>query len=103
MSPLILPNRLNGNDYLNFLENEITNILDDLPLQIRRSVSYMQDGAPPHCYRDVTNYLNQNLKINGLADTLWPPRSSDLNPWDFYFWGHIKWVVYQTEIDNRNE
>jgi hypothetical protein len=33
MSPLILPNRLNGNDYLNFLENEITNILDDLPFK----------------------------------------------------------------------
>ena len=26
----------------------------------------------------------------------WPPRSPDLTPMDFYFWGHIKNKVYKT-------
>jgi hypothetical protein len=30
----------------------------------------VQDGAPPHCHRNVTNYLILNLKISGLADTV---------------------------------
>ena len=25
---------------------------------------------------------------------MWPPRSPDLNPCDFYLWGHLKSVVY---------
>jgi hypothetical protein len=45
--PFILPNRLNGNAYLNFLQNNlINNCIDDLPL--RRSTTN----------HDVVNYLN---------------------------------------------
>ena len=25
---------------------------------------------------------------------MWPPRSPDLNPCDFYLWGHLKSMVY---------
>ena len=25
---------------------------------------------------------------------MWPPRSPDLNPCDFYLWGHLKALVY---------
>ena len=32
--------------------------------------------------------------------TTWPPRSPDLNPLDFYFWGHLKSLVYSTPINN---
>jgi len=28
----------------------------------------------------------------------WPPRSPDLNPLDFYFWGYIKQKVYEEEL-----
>ena len=33
----------------------------------------------------------------------WPPRSPDLNPLDFYFWGHLKSVVYATPINTVEE
>jgi hypothetical protein len=26
--------------------------------------------------------------------TRWPPRSPDVNPLDFYLWGHLKTLVY---------
>ena len=28
----------------------------------------------------------------------WPPRSPDITPLDFYLWGHIKSLVYETEV-----
>ena len=28
----------------------------------------------------------------------WAPRSPDLTPMDFYFWGHLKQIVYSTRI-----
>ena len=28
---------------------------------------------------------------------MWPPRSPDLNPADFYLWGYLKTVVYNPQ------
>ncbi|KAJ4450783.1 hypothetical protein ANN_02213 [Periplaneta americana] len=28
----------------------------------------------------------------------WPPRSPDLNPLDFYLWGHLKSLVYSSPV-----
>jgi hypothetical protein len=37
-------------------------------------------------------------EINGedriISKGLWPPRSQDLNPCDFYLWGKLRSVVY---------
>jgi hypothetical protein len=34
--------------------------------------------------------------------TAWPPRSTpDLNPLDFYLWGHLNTLVYAARIDNE--
>ena len=30
----------------------------------------------------------------------WPPRSPDLTPLDFWFWGHIKQIVYREHIED---
>ena len=27
---------------------------------------------------------------------MWPPRSPDLNPCDFYLWGHLKSMAYNS-------
>ena len=29
---------------------------------------------------------------------MWPPRSPDLNPCDFYLWGHLKSMVYNNPL-----
>jgi hypothetical protein len=60
------------------------------------------DGAPPHFHREVRSLLNGTLPhrwIGRGADDddmflKWPPRSPDLTPLDFYFWGYIKDKVY---------
>jgi hypothetical protein len=66
----------------------------------------MQHVAPLHCLRNVTTYLNiefENQWIGRYGPTLWAPRSLDLNSLNFYFWGPIKWIVYEPEINNRND
>jgi hypothetical protein len=30
-----------------------------------------------------------------------PPRSPDLNPLDFYLWGHLKTLAYADPVDNK--
>ncbi|KYN31570.1 hypothetical protein ALC56_14068 [Trachymyrmex septentrionalis] len=32
-----------------------------------------------------------------------PPRSPDLNPLDYFLWGHQKSLVYTTPIENEND
>ena len=61
---------------------------------------FMQDGAPPHYATIVRNWLTGNFEnwIGRRGTVEWAPRSPDLTPMDFYFWGHLKQIVYSTRI-----
>ena len=58
----------------------------------------MQDGAPPHFAINVRNYLSQTFGYDRVISRgcqhIWPPRSPDLNPLDFWFWAWLKSKVY---------
>ncbi|GBO04106.1 hypothetical protein AVEN_203795-1 [Araneus ventricosus] len=51
---------------------------------------FMQDGAPPHIARQVQemflSYFGDDLLISRGFSTVWPSRSPDLNPCDFWLW-----------------
>lgn len=116
--PHILPPRLNANLFLEFLENSLPEVLDDVPLNLRDE-SWMQlDGAPAHYGRQVRQWLDQyyyrrwigrlpnnhpNMRIPGEGPVAWPPRSPDLNPLDYFVWGHLKQIVYDTPVNTREE
>jgi hypothetical protein len=36
--------------------------------------------------------------IDRNAPVLWPARSLDLNPCDFFLWGHLRQIVYETPV-----
>ena len=58
---------------------------------------FMQDGAPPHWARAVRDWLDITFGerwIGRGGPVPWPPRSPDLTPMDFWFWGDLKWRVY---------
>ncbi|KAL4126744.1 hypothetical protein QTP88_010953 [Uroleucon formosanum] len=43
-----------------------------------------------------------HITHNGLGGTIaWPPRSPDLTPLNFYFWGYMKQKVYAVVIESR--
>lgn len=71
-------------------------------LQQRRalsSVTFMQDGAPPHVSRSVKTFLlrkfTEDRLISRGCKNEWPSRSPDLTPADFWLWGYLKSRVYR--------
>lgn len=105
IEPFELPNRLNGPAYLNFLQNDLFQLIDDLPLALRQTLWFMPDGAPPHYSLEVREWLHLTFRNRWIgsgreATVKWPPRSPEMNPLDFYFWGHLKNVVYSTPVPN---
>ncbi|MGH9701722.1 MAG: hypothetical protein ACRD52_19985, partial [Candidatus Acidiferrales bacterium] len=105
LGPIFYNGTLNGQRYHQFLQNEIENFLDELPLEEYRNLIWQQDGAPPHAVRDVVQFLNQRhhewIGRNGTIS--WPPNSPDLSLLDTFLWGHLKNVVYQQRNENIEE
>jgi hypothetical protein len=62
------------------------------------------DGAPAQFAREVRNHLDENNSpwIGRGGTVAWPPRSPNLTPLDFFFWGTIKQKVY-FEVPNTRE
>ena len=90
--------------YLEFLENDLPAYLENVPLAVRLNLWYQQDGAPAHYARIVRMFLNQrfpNRWIGRGGPVLWPPRSPDLNPLDFFLWGYVKDAVYSKAPTTR--
>lgn len=66
----------------------------------------MHDGAPPHFSLVARQYLDENYAdrwIGRAGPQPWPPRSPDLNPIDFFLWGHLKSLVYITPVLNEGD
>jgi hypothetical protein len=42
-----------------------------------------------------------DLGIGRGERTAWPPRSPDLNPLEFYVWGHLNTLLYAAAVDNE--
>ena len=105
LGPIFYNGTLNGQRYLNFLQNEIEVFLDELPLETYRTLIWQQDGAPPHATRAVINFLNErHAEWIGRRGTIaWAPNSPELSHLDSFFWGHVKNVVYQERNNNIEE
>jgi hypothetical protein len=104
LGPYELPPNLNGALYLNFLQTKLIDYLDELPLNLRRDMVFMQDGAPAHFARPVRRYLDANFNWIGRGSRRpWPARSPDFNPLDFCIWGYMKSMVYENPINTREQ
>ena len=72
-----------------------------LPLLKLVSKIFQQDGAPPHWGSHVRRFLDAtfpNRWTGRDGPTLWPPRSPDINPLDFFLWGYVKGKVFSTPV-----
>lgn len=106
IGPIMLPNRINGRDFLRFLAGDIEDELDNLPLNLLRNLWFQLDGAPPHYSADVRDWLNHNFPdrwIERGGPVAWPPRSPDLNPLDFFLWGFLKERAYANPLNTQAE
>jgi hypothetical protein len=58
---------------------------------------FQQDSATVHTaripiYSGFVQYLGERI----ISSDIWPARSPDLNPYDFFFWGCLKNKVYSS-------
>ncbi len=49
-----------------------------------------QDGATAHTAGETIDFLQSFFGNRLISRPLWPPRSLDLTPPDFYLWGYVK-------------
>lgn len=106
IGPYLLPPHLNGHVYAQFLQHVLPELLEDVPLDIRANMWFQHDGAPAHFALPVRHYLNEifpNRWIGRGGPVHWPARSPDLTPLDYFLWGHLKALVYETPVPNQQE
>lgn len=64
---------------------------------------FQQDGATPHVANDTLELLKKEFAervISRKTDCIWAPHSPDLNPCDFFLWGHVKSKIYANAHEN---
>ncbi|XP_037020829.2 uncharacterized protein LOC119063554 isoform X1 [Artibeus jamaicensis] len=93
--PIFFHTAITQDLYLNMLKDTV------LP-QLQRQHDnddyfFQQDEAHPHCAVTVREFLDEQLPnrwIGRRGPVEWPPRSPDLTPMDFFFWGVVKDKVF---------
>jgi hypothetical protein len=75
-------------------------------LQNKPTLIFQQDGIPAHFHCEVRQYLNTVLPKrwidrasgNDQPLLLWPPRSPDIAPCDFFLWGYSSQHCHVTSL-----
>jgi hypothetical protein len=78
--------------YRYLLLNGFPDPLEDAILAVRQCTWFVHEGAPAHfgrVVRDVLNGTYHNRRIGREGRNTYPSRSPDLNPLDFFLWGHL--------------
>ncbi|GBM56720.1 hypothetical protein AVEN_224764-1 [Araneus ventricosus] len=60
-------------------------------------------GLPPHYTNDVRQNLNVTYGKHWIcrgSSVQWPARSPDLSRLEFFCWGEMKTLVYETPVDS---
>ena len=61
------------------------------------NIWFQQDGTTCHTVEatlDVLRPVYEDHIISRRVDAIWPPRSCDLTPLDYYLWGAVKYKCY---------
>lgn len=91
--PNFFHDTITGERYLNMLNDDLLQLLLELPEFNERRLIRQKDGAPPHWYRPARMWLDHHFQqrwIGRNGPTAWPPRRPDLTACDFWLWGHVK-------------
>lgn len=105
IGPVFINASLTGEVYLNILQQDVEEYLDNLPVLLQVRTIWQQDGAPPHNVQPVTAYLNEKYSvwIGKHGSIHWPAKSPDLSPLDFYLWGTLKNKIYSENLSGNKE
>jgi len=79
---------------------QIWDQLDDDELQ---NGYFQQDGATCHTSNESKTELESFFDDQIILKALWPPRSPDLSPPDFFLWGALKGKAYVNKLRTIQE
>jgi len=96
VKPYFFDTTINGENYLQMLQ---THVRPGLARMRKLSTTvFMQDGAPAHFSIAVRGYLEEIFGADRIISRgcaiPWPPRSPDLSPLDYWFWGTLKARIF---------
>jgi len=74
--------------------NTVVNQLVDEELSIGY---FQQDGATSHTSHASMPEIQSFFGDRVISKGLWPPRSPDLTPPDYFLWGYLKGTVYRNK------
>lgn len=106
IGPYFFDGNLTGNQYAAFLENILPILLEEIPLGIRQTMWFQQDGCPAHYALIARQRIDATFGARWIGrggPVAWPARSPDLTPLDFYLWGRIKEMVYKEAPTTRQD
>lgn len=106
VGPFEFPPRLNGEVYANFLNDELPDLLDDVPLQFLAHPWFQHDGAPVHYTTQAQQVLDRRYPDSWIGrggPINWPARSPDLTPLDYFLWGYMKNYVYREPVNSLEQ
>ena len=66
----------------------------------RKGYWFMQDGASSHTTNDNMRFLHSKFHdriISNKNEVIWPPKSPDMNPLDFFLWGHTMSHIFRCQ------
>lgn len=106
IGPHFFEGRVTGQVYLDFLQNNMPQLMVHIPNEVRERSWFLHDGAPVHYTGPITNFLDETYGqqwIGRGAPIPWPARSPDLTKMDFSIWGFVKEQVYRIPPSTRDD
>lgn len=93
IGPHFFNGHINGPIFEDFLNEELDDLLEEVPLGVLRTMWFQLDGAPAHFSARVRTVLNRSFPDRWMGrggPIAWPPRSPDLTKLDFFYGGMLK-------------
>lgn len=91
IGPIFFNDNVNSDLYLDHI---IHPFIGELNEEERESAWFQQDGATAHTSNKSLRVLRQHFGERIISKGIWPSRSPDLTPPDYYLWGKLKDSVY---------
>ena len=94
VGPIFFHDTINSERYCEQIIHPFTRQLTEQEIQ---TTFFQQDGATAHTSNATLNVLREFFGERIISKGLWPPRSPDLSPPDYFLWGAAKQKVYKNK------
>lgn len=89
--------KINSTYYINSVLKKFIN-RDAKKLYPKNNYIFQHDSAPAHVSKLTKNFMDKNMKY--VSKDIWPPKSPDLAPMDYFVWGWMKSRLKKYKVSN---